>query len=73
MSLLTPLNKSDDNDNWVLTIFISLKQTYNHFDTYLFNKCESTHPCGEAVEEHTLSDFKNSLTLTFCVLFAWKV
>lgn len=36
MSVFTPLNKAYDGDNWAITIFISLKQTYNHFDTYLF-------------------------------------
>ena len=49
-----------------------LKVLWQIFVYRMNNKGESTHPCGEPVEEHTLSD-KTPWTLTLCVLFVRKL
>lgn len=48
-----------------------LKVLWPIFVYKMNNKGDNTHPCGEPVEEHTLSD-KAPLTLTLCVLFVRK-
>ena len=86
MRVFTPLYKIVDNQAVIMFTSLEQANNHSHLYTfkwdlewvlwlifvYRMNKRgENTHPCGEPMEEHTLSD-KTPLTLTLCVLFVSK-